>query len=106
MLAEAVRQGRRAEFARHGWDPAAVPDPQAVDTFRRSVLDWTELDKPGHRELLEWYRSLIALRRARPELTDPWLPAVRVETAGSRLAITRGRTTVVIDLESRSVSIS
>ena len=104
-LAEAVRRGRRAEFARHGWDPATVPDPQAVETFRRSALDWSELDKPEHAELLEWYRSLIALRRARPELTDPRLASVQVEIEGSRFVITRGRTTILIDPVRRAVSI-
>ncbi|WP_433328961.1 malto-oligosyltrehalose trehalohydrolase [Spirillospora sp. CA-294931] len=77
-LARAVSQGRRREFERHGWD-GEVPDPQAVDTFRRSVLDWAEPGKTHHRELLEWHRALIALRRALPELTDPGLTATRVE---------------------------
>jgi maltooligosyltrehalose trehalohydrolase len=105
-LAEAVRSGRRAEFARHGWDPAAVPDPQAVDTFRRSVLDWTETEKPGHRDLLDWYRHLIELRRSRPELTDGDLTKVRVETAADRLTIIRGDTRVTLDLAARSVDVT
>ncbi len=29
-LAQAVRVGRREEFAEHGWDAEEVPDPQAV----------------------------------------------------------------------------
>ncbi|MFB4305946.1 malto-oligosyltrehalose trehalohydrolase [Actinomadura sp. GTD37] len=78
-LARAVSEGRRREFARHGWT-GGVPDPQAVETFRRSVLDWTELDDPHHADLLEWHRALISLRRATPELNDPGLTAVRVET--------------------------
>ena len=78
-LARAVSAGRRREFARHGWT-GPVPDPQAVETFRRSVLDWSEPDRPYHRDLLEWHRELIALRRARPELTDPRLTATAVET--------------------------
>jgi maltooligosyltrehalose trehalohydrolase len=39
-----------------------VPDPQAQQTFARSKLDWSELSKPNHAELLEWYRGLIKLR--------------------------------------------
>ena len=31
-----------------------------------------------YRPLLDWYRSLLSLRRARPELTDPRLDRVRV----------------------------
>jgi maltooligosyltrehalose trehalohydrolase len=70
-LARAVREGRVAEFARMGWDPADVPDPQDPATFERSHLDWSETDAPGHATLLALYRELIALRRTRPELTDP-----------------------------------
>ncbi|MFI0357745.1 malto-oligosyltrehalose trehalohydrolase [Actinomadura sp. 9N407] len=78
-LGRAVTEGRRREFARHGWT-GEVPDPQAVDTFRRSRLDWAEAGEGVHRELLEWHRALIALRRAWPELTDPRLTGVAVET--------------------------
>jgi maltooligosyltrehalose trehalohydrolase len=70
-LAAAVRDGRRAEFGRHGWPPDRIPDPQDPETFARSVLDWTEPAREPHRGLLDWYRSLIALRRARPDLADP-----------------------------------
>ncbi|TMR27398.1 malto-oligosyltrehalose trehalohydrolase [Actinomadura geliboluensis] len=78
-LARAVSEGRRREFARHGW-AGEVPDPQAVDTFRRSVLDWTEPDDPYHADLLEWHRALIALRRSEPDLNDPRPAAVQVGT--------------------------
>ncbi|XRQ05735.1 malto-oligosyltrehalose trehalohydrolase [Actinomadura welshii] len=77
-LARAVSEGRRREFARHGWS-GAVPDPQAVDTYRRSVLDWSEPDRPPHRDLLEWHRALLALRRSRPDLNDPRLTETTVE---------------------------
>jgi maltooligosyltrehalose trehalohydrolase len=72
-LAEAVRHGRRAEFGRHGWGEAEVPDPLDAATVARSRLNWDELDQPGHREVLGLYRRLIALRREYPELTDPRL---------------------------------
>jgi maltooligosyltrehalose trehalohydrolase len=77
-LVKAVRDGRRAEFAAHGWDAAQVPDPQDRETFLRSKLDWSQLSGPPHAEILDWYRELIALRRARPELTDPWLDRLEV----------------------------
>jgi maltooligosyltrehalose trehalohydrolase len=77
-----------------------------VDTFRRSVLDWTETEKPGHRDLLDWYRHLIELRRSRPELTDGDLTKVRVETAADRLTIIRGDTRVTLDLAARSVDVT
>jgi maltooligosyltrehalose trehalohydrolase len=76
-LAQAVRDGRREEFAAHGWSEDDVPDPQDPATFERSRLDWGELDKDGHSELLDWHRRLIALRRANPELSDPRRDRVR-----------------------------
>ncbi|MCF2526240.1 malto-oligosyltrehalose trehalohydrolase [Yinghuangia soli] len=77
-LAEAVRRGRRAEFAAHGWDAAQVPDPQSADTVRASRLDWSEPLRAPHSALLAWHRDLIALRRTHPELSDPHLPDVHV----------------------------
>ena len=41
-LAQAVAEGRKAEFAAHGWDAADVPDPQDEATFLRSKLDWEQ----------------------------------------------------------------
>jgi maltooligosyltrehalose trehalohydrolase len=69
-LGEAVRQGRRAEFASHGWSTDEVPDPQSPETFAASTLDWSELDQERGQSLLAWHRDLLALRRSRPELCD------------------------------------
>ncbi|WP_086710289.1 malto-oligosyltrehalose trehalohydrolase [Streptomyces antimycoticus] len=71
VLAEAVRSGRRREFAAHGWAEGDIPDPQDPATRLRSCLDWREAEREPHRSLLDWYRRLIALRRAEPALTDP-----------------------------------
>jgi maltooligosyltrehalose trehalohydrolase len=62
-LAEAVRRGRRAEFAAFGWREDEVPDPQDPATRDRSVLRWEERTSPPHRDMLAFYRDLIALRR-------------------------------------------
>ena len=84
-LGRATAEGRIAEFARMGWDPSVVPDPQDPETFARSKLDWTEPygDRDGggdlHARTHALYRELLALRRARPELTDPRFGTVRVE---------------------------
>ncbi|MEU6934027.1 malto-oligosyltrehalose trehalohydrolase [Streptomyces sp. 2RAF24] len=77
-LAEAVRRGRRREFAAHGWAEEDVPDPQDPTTRDRSVLDRTERERDPHKRLLAWYRELIALRRTLPDLTDPDLAGVKV----------------------------
>lgn len=78
-LQDAVREGRRGEFAEHGWGASDVPDPTALSTFEDSRLDWSEIDREPHAWLLGVHRELIALRRAHPELTDPHLDRVRVD---------------------------
>jgi maltooligosyltrehalose trehalohydrolase len=99
-LAASVASGRRQEFAAHGWDTDDVPDPQDPDTFHRSKLDWSEVDDAGHAELLDWYRRLIALRRQRPELTDPRLDRVEVayDEPARWLVVTRGGLRVAVNL--------
>ncbi|KAJ3185475.1 hypothetical protein HDU87_000097 [Geranomyces variabilis] len=69
-LGEAVKKGRRGEFAEHGWNSEDIPDPQDPETFNRSKLDWTEKEKASHGSLLQWYKSLIQLRRSTPELAS------------------------------------
>lgn len=70
-LGEATRKGRLAEFARMGWDPNVVPDPQAESTFLDAKLNWDESASGQHAEMLSLYRDLARIRRERPELTDP-----------------------------------
>jgi maltooligosyltrehalose trehalohydrolase len=50
-------QGRRSEFAAFGWKADEVPDPQDAATFERSKLDWNELERPEHADLLAWHRD-------------------------------------------------
>jgi maltooligosyltrehalose trehalohydrolase len=92
-LAASVAAGRLAEFAGHGWDAAEVPNPQDKETFLRSKLDWEQLAHSPYREVLDWYRELLALRRARPELTDPRLDRVRVayDESARWIVVSRGR---------------
>jgi maltooligosyltrehalose trehalohydrolase len=101
-LGAAVARGRLEEFAGHGWGPQEVPDPQDEQTFLRSKLDWAELDEGPHREMFEFYRRLIALRKSHPDLSDPRLtsPVVRYgELAGHRyVVVRRGRYAVTCNL--------
>ncbi|MGV9981170.1 malto-oligosyltrehalose trehalohydrolase [Micromonospora wenchangensis] len=100
-LAAAVATGRRREFAAHGWPPGDVPDPQDPQTFLRSRLDWAELDKPEHREMYEFYRRLIALRKNRADLSDPRLHQVEVRHGDEFLVVRRGGCLVVANLAGR-----
>jgi maltooligosyltrehalose trehalohydrolase len=97
-LGAAVRDGRRSEFAGHGWEAEDVPDPQGPATREASVLDWAELGKEPHARMYDWYRALVALRRTEPELRDDDLRRVRVETGPGRLAVHRGRFLVLVNL--------
>ena len=54
-IADATRKGRKKEFA--AWASFThedVPDPQALETFERSKLDW----RPAE----QWFRDALALR--------------------------------------------
>ncbi len=78
-LARATVEGRRAEFAEHGWNAADIPDPQDPGTFARSKLNWDEVDAGEHARLHRVYRDLIALRRKEPDPADPWLEHLTVD---------------------------
>ena len=60
-LVEAVRRGRREEFAAFGWQEA-VPDPQDEQTFFRSHLDHSLEQREPHKTLARFYQTLIRLR--------------------------------------------
>ena len=99
-LGEATAQGRIGEFARMGWDPSVVPDPQDPATFERSKLDWDELAEPGHAPLLGFYQALAALRRANADFTDPRFDRVEVhfDEAERWLRMRRGDSEVLVNL--------
>jgi len=74
-LRDAVREGRRREFAGFARfsDPAAlasIPDPGEAATFLAIRLAWSCLAQAPHREWLDYYRALLALRHER--LSGRW----------------------------------
>ncbi|MEP9369566.1 malto-oligosyltrehalose trehalohydrolase [Xanthobacter sp. VNH20] len=86
-LADAVRAGRRAEFARFPAfrDPELrerIPDPIAQSTYLASKLEWSDRDRPEHLEWLDWYRHVIAARR---EHVWPLLPLLKGEISTTRI---------------------
>lgn len=110
-LGRAVSEGRRGEFAAHGWSKDEVPDPQDPQTFEASILKWSEIGVGDHRAMLQWYRRLIELRRSEPALSDGNLAAVVVErTPGARatdgwVIMRRGEFSVVANLDPEPVTI-
>jgi malto-oligosyltrehalose trehalohydrolase len=67
-LADAVREGRRREFAqfkrfRDEKAREAIPDPNEKATFDAAKLDWAELEEGFHSERFAMFRQLLELRR-------------------------------------------
>jgi maltooligosyltrehalose trehalohydrolase len=109
-LAEAVRAGRRREFAAFGWRPEEVPDPIDPATFEASRLDRSEIGREPHADLLDWHRRLIALRsttagsgsevrpRVRVDLDEGWLVA-DLDHRTLALNVSQTRRSVTLDDE-------
>ena len=83
-LGRLVTIGRRSEFSRftafrNDETRARIPDPQALETFEASRLNWAEREQPAHAAVLALYRALLSLRRSEPALHSPigadaWAP--------------------------------
>jgi len=69
QLVEAVRRGRRDEFAAFGWQ-GEPPDPQDEATFLRAKLNRQLSRAVKHRALWEFYRELLRLRRELAPLAE------------------------------------
>lgn len=105
-LAAAVRDGRRKEFAEHGWGASEVPDPMDVATVVRSTLPWAELADPAHRVVYDTYRELISLRRKHPELADPRLDRFRIDAGDGWLMLHRGTLRTLVNLGTTKAEIT
>ena len=106
-LARATAEGRKAEFAEHGWDADDIPDPQDPQTFARSKLNWDEVDSGEHARLHAFYRDLIALRRTETDLADPWLEHVVVDYDEDRrwIVMRRNRLVIACNLGTEATSV-
>jgi malto-oligosyltrehalose trehalohydrolase len=68
-LAEAVREGRRHEFAaftafrNHEASLKQIPDPNKLDTFEASRIDWSRAETPEGRDRLNFIKRLLRIRR-------------------------------------------
>ena len=66
-LAQAITEGRRAEFAGFAAfeDEAArkrIPDPNEVSTFERSELDWRDRSRASHSQVQAFVAELLEIR--------------------------------------------
>jgi maltooligosyltrehalose trehalohydrolase len=106
-LAKATAEGRKAEFAEHGWNADDIPDPQDPQTFLRSKLDWDEVQTGEHARLLELYRALITLRHNEPDIADPWLDNLSVDFDEDRrwFTLRRGKFTAAFNLSEQPVAV-
>lgn len=67
-LGRLVTEGRRKEFAHFvafadAANREAIPDPQNIETFRRSKLDWEIRQSPASIACLRWYQILLQIRK-------------------------------------------
>jgi maltooligosyltrehalose trehalohydrolase len=106
-LARSTAEGRKAEFAEHGWNADDIPDPQDPQTFLRSKLNWDEVDSGEHARLHRLYRDLIALRHSEADLADPCLEHLTVDyDEGERwIMMRRNRLVIACNLNTEATSV-
>jgi maltooligosyltrehalose trehalohydrolase len=106
-LARATAEGRKQEFAEHGWDADEIPDPQDPQTFLRSKLDWDEVDVGGHGRLRRLYRDLIALRHTESDMADRWLDHLGIDYNEDErwIVMRRGSLAIACNLGTEAVTI-
>ncbi len=66
-LIDAVRRGRKEEFASFQWQ-GEPPDPQDEQTFERSKLNQSLKGERRHQTLLAFHKELLHLRKSLPAL--------------------------------------
>jgi maltooligosyltrehalose trehalohydrolase len=105
-MAKLVSAGRKREFAAFGFAEREVPDPEARDTFERCKLNWREIGGGRHAEMLEWYRTLIRLRRRSYSLNDGQAghTSVRCSEPDRWLVMDRGGVQVLVNLGEQDAS--
>ncbi len=68
-LINAVREGRKKEFASFNWGKEP-PDPQNPETFHLSRLNWEKRYTGNGKILLDFYKTLIRIRKEIPALAN------------------------------------
>jgi maltooligosyltrehalose trehalohydrolase len=106
QLGRLVAEGRSREFSAFRWQ-GAVPNPQELSTFERSKLDWSELSRPRHTELFEWYKRLIQLKKDRVTMpresrTDSPKPKIHFDDTAEWLTLVHNGVLAVFNLGGRA----
>lgn len=68
-LAAIVNKGRKEEFSYFNW-AGEPPDPRLEETFVNSMLQWQLLKREPHKSMYNYYRTLIAFRKANPAFNN------------------------------------
>jgi maltooligosyltrehalose trehalohydrolase len=89
QLVEAVREGRKREFADFVWQ-GEVPDPHGEDTFAAARLSWSWPEGRHRAGLRRLHADLLAARRDWPPLHDYEARHARLLDEGSVLELVRG----------------
>lgn len=95
-LADAIRHGRLGEYRHFDWNEQDVLDPVARSTFESARLNWSEQEDEQHRDVLDWYKQLIALRRRLGGCAGRDEVRVHVDETHSVLTLERGPMRVVL----------
>jgi maltooligosyltrehalose trehalohydrolase len=105
-MAKAVSEGRKKEFAAFGFDQQEIPDPEARETFERSRLNWNEVSEGQHKDMLDWYRALIHMRRNSISLNDGDRGHMSVHFSEENrwMVMDRGAVQVLVNLGGEAVS--
>ena len=82
-LVQAVREGRKREFAAF-YAAGEAPDPISESSFLQSKLQWELLDKEPHKTLYRYYKELIQLRKTQPALKTLDRQQVKTEVDESK----------------------
>ncbi len=96
-MRKSVAEGRKRDFAQFGFGDD-VPNPEEVETFQRSKLNWSEVNEGKHAEMLAWTKALIKLRRCTVALNDGSMQHLLVSSDEDR------RTLVMVRDEARIVA--
>jgi maltooligosyltrehalose trehalohydrolase len=86
VLIEAVRKGRKEEFAAFQWS-GGIPDPQDEVTFLRSKINLDLRHEGKNQTLLQFYETLITLRKELYPLSSSDKKGMQIEGFGREKAI-------------------